>query len=67
MGDKSDVSGEVLRGAARAYSTPDNADIDMLVRLDRALHTVPVGTAGMLPWQRPPQHGEEGLATRSHR
>ena len=67
MGDKSDDSGEVLRGAARAYSTPAHADLDMLVRLDRALHTVPVSTAGMLPWQRPPQHGEDSLATRHHR
>ena len=66
MGDKSDVSGEVLRGAARAYSRPDDADLAMLARLDRALHTVPVGAAGALPWQRPPQHGEEGLAVRHH-
>jgi hypothetical protein len=64
MGDKSDDSGEVLRGAARAYSAPADADLPMLLRLDRALHTVPVGAAGMLPWQRPPQRGEEGLATR---
>lgn len=67
MGDKSDESGEVLRGAARAYSTPADGDMAMLVRLDRALHTVPVGAAGTLPWQRPPQRGEEGLATRHHR
>ncbi|OJV80995.1 MAG: hypothetical protein BGO37_15935 [Cellulomonas sp. 73-92] len=64
MGDKSDDSGEVLRGAARAYSAPADADLTMLLRLDRALHTVPVGAAGSLPWQRPPQRGEEGLATR---
>lgn len=66
MGDKSDESGDVLRGAARAYATPDNADMDMLRRLDRALHTVPAGAAGSLPWQRPPQHGEDHLATRHH-
>lgn len=67
MADKPDESGEVLRGAARAYSAPDDADLAMLLRLDRALHTVPVGSFGAMPWQRPPQHGEEGLATRRHR
>jgi hypothetical protein len=64
MSDKPDESGEVLRGAARAFSTPDDADLAMLTRLDRALHTVPVSSSGALPWQRPPQRGEEGLATR---
>ena len=64
MSDKPDDSGEVLRGAARALSRPDDADLDVLAKLNRALHAVSAGAPGGLPWQRPPQFGEEGLATR---
>ena len=66
MGDKPDESGELLREAARAYTAPDAADLALLVRLDRALHTVPAGAGAMLPWQRPPHGGEEGLTNRAH-
>jgi hypothetical protein len=67
MSDKPDESGEVLREAARAFSAPDDADLDVLTKLNRALHAVPVGAQGALPWQRPPQSGEDGLATRRPR
>lgn len=64
MGDKPDESGQVLREAARALTRPDEVNLDVLTKLNRALHTVQVGAAQGLPWQRPPQHGDEGLAIR---
>jgi hypothetical protein len=67
MTDKPDESGEVLREAARAFSRPDAADLDVLMRLHEGLHEVSVGALGALPWQRPPARGEEGLATRHPR
>ena len=64
MSDKPDESGQVLREAARALSRPDDADLDVLTKLNRALHAVSAGAAAGLPWQRPPQYGEDGLASR---
>ena len=67
MSDKPDESGEVLREAARAFSRPDDADLDVLMKLHQALRAVPVGAVGALPWQRPPQSGEDSLARRRRR
>jgi hypothetical protein len=66
MGVTPDESGlpELRRQAARALNTPDAADLHVLTALARALHAVPSGASAGLPWQRPPQHGEDGLATR---
>ena len=66
MGVQPDESGlpELRRQAARALNKPDDADLGVLSALARALHTVQSGASAGLPWQRPPQYGEEGLATR---
>jgi hypothetical protein len=67
MGEKSDESGlpDVVRQAARALSAPDDANLDVLSAINKALHAVSSGPQGSaLPWQRPPSAGEEGLATR---
>jgi hypothetical protein len=67
MGEQPDESGvpdDVVREAARAFSEPDDADLDVLSALNKGLRAVSSGAAGNLPWQRPPGTGEEGLATR---
>ena len=69
MSEKPDESGarDAASEAARALAAPDDADLDVLSAVHKGLHAVPSGIPGVVPWQRPPQMGEEGLATRHPR
>ena len=49
---------------SRALTTPDDADLDVLSAVHKGLHAVASGVPGVVPWQRPPQAGDDGLATR---
>ncbi len=69
MSEKPDGAGlhDAVSEAARALATPDDADLNVLSAVHKGLHAVASGIPGVVPWQRPPQAGDDGLATRHPR